>query len=359
MSERRTQRIVIIDDHPMLRKGVRQLVDLSSEMEIVGETNDGEHGLVLVREMAPDLVLLDLNMPGKSGLETLRELKAEKPAPKVVIFTVSDASDDVVAAMSEGADGYLLKDMDPEELLKKLGEVVQGKFVISPKIADFLNALPVPPQRRIVIVDDHPLLRRGLQQLASLSPDMEVIGEADNGEKGIALAQKLEPDLVLLDLNMPGMDGLETLHALKQLKPAPKVVILTVSDAQEDVLAAMEGGADGYLLKDMDPEEILDHIRQLMVGHLVMSPKVAECLARAVRSGKQQEKGLDLEGLTEREREILKHISNGESNKVIARELSIAEATVKVHVKHLLKKLGLKSRVEAAVWAVSHAHERE
>ena len=211
--------------------------------------------------------------------------------------------------------------------------------------------------QRIVIIDDHPLLRKGLQQLADLSPEVEIIGESDNGEQGLASVQALQPDLVLLDLNMPGMNGLETLNALKQLEPAPKVVILTVSDAQEDVVAALRGGADGYLLKDMDPEELLNKLHELAEGRLVMSPNIAECLALALRAENPRAQESGPAGLTEREREILIHISGGESNKVIARKLHIAEATVKVHVKHLLKKLGLKSRVEAAVWAITHKSE--
>jgi len=211
--------------------------------------------------------------------------------------------------------------------------------------------------QRIVVIDDHPLLRKGLQQLADLSPDIEIIGESDSGEQSLVMVQELRPDLVLLDLNMPGINGLETLNALKQLKPAPKVAILTVSDAQEDVVAALRGGADGYLLKDMDPEELLNKLRDLAQGRLVMSPSIAECLALALRAENLKAQNPEPVGLTVREREILTHISGGESNKVIARKLHIAEATVKVHVKHLLKKLGLKSRVEAAVWVVTHKNK--
>ncbi|MCP4286604.1 MAG: two-component system response regulator NarL [Gammaproteobacteria bacterium] len=208
--------------------------------------------------------------------------------------------------------------------------------------------------QRIIIIDDHPLLRKGLQQLIDLSPDIEIVGETDSGEKGLAMVQDLQPDLVLLDLNMPGMNGLETLIALKQLKPAPKVAILTVSDTQNDVMAALRGGADGYLLKDMDPEELLNKLHELVEGRLVMSPNIAECLALALRSENQSAQISEAEELTERERDILVHISGGKSNKLIARKLDIAETTVKVHVRHMLKKLGLKSRVEAAVWAVTH-----
>jgi two-component system nitrate/nitrite response regulator NarL len=357
MSERKVQRIVIIDDHPLLRKGLQQLADLSPEVEIIGESDNGEQGLASVQALQPDLVLLDLNMPGMNGLETLNALKQLEPAPKVVILTVSDAQEDVVAALRGGADGYLLKDMDPEEFLHRLCEVEDGGPILSPKIAERLGESLHAEVQRIVIIDDHPLLRKGLQQLTDLSPDLDIVGETDNGELGLVMVQELQPDLVLLDLNMPGMNGLETLHALKQLEPAPKVVILTVSDAQEDVVAALRGGADGYLLKDMDPEELLNKLHELAEGRLVMSPNIAECLALALRAENPKVRASEPVGLTEREREILIHISGGESNKVIARKLHIAEATVKVHVKHLLKKLGLKSRVEAAVWAITHKSE--
>ncbi|MES9828101.1 MAG: two-component system response regulator NarL [Candidatus Thiodiazotropha sp.] len=208
--------------------------------------------------------------------------------------------------------------------------------------------------QRIVIIDDHPLLRKGLQQLAELSPDIEIIGEADSGPEGIAMVSELEPDLVLLDLNMPEMNGLEVLAQLKSGASTSRVVMLTVSNAEEDVVAALRSGADGYLLKDMKPTQLMQKLREVAEGRIALSPNVAECLARAMQAEGARDTASSTLDLTERECEILIHISEGESNKVIARTLSIAESTVKVHVKHLLKKLGLKTRVEAAVWAVTH-----
>ncbi len=357
MNTFKAQRIVIIDDHPLLRKGLRQLAELSPEVDIIGESGNGKQGLAAVRTLKPDLVLLDLNMPGMKGLETLDALKQLEPTPRVVILTVSDAREDVVAALRGGADGYLLKDMDPEELLHQLCEPNDGKPVLSPKIAQCLDESLHTRVQRIVIIDDHPLLRKGLRQLTELSPEFNIVGEADNGTQGLAMVRKLQPELVLLDLNMPGMNGLETLQILKRREPAPKVAILTVSDAQEDVVAALRGGADGYLLKDMDPEELLNKLHELIKDHLVMSPNIAERLALGLRAESLKMRKPGLVELTDREREILIHISSGESNKVIARKLRIAEATVKVHVRHLLKKLGLKSRVDAAVWAVTHKEE--
>ncbi|MES9899460.1 MAG: two-component system response regulator NarL [Sedimenticola sp.] len=208
--------------------------------------------------------------------------------------------------------------------------------------------------QRMIVIDDHPLLRKGLQQLADLSPDIEIIGETDNGAEGLSLVQELCPDLVLLDLNMPGMNGLETLAALKKMDIETRVVILTVSNAEEDIVSALRSGADGYLLKDMDPEDLLTKFQEVAEGRVVMSPNIAECLARSMQATGRNEQQQNARELTSREHEILLHIRDGESNKIIGRNLNIAEATVKVHVKNLLKKLSLKSRVEAAVWAVNN-----
>jgi len=209
-----------------------------------------------------------------------------------------------------------------------------------------------PQPATLLLVDDHPLLRKGLIQLVDLDDSLAVIAEADNGHDALALAIKHDPDLILLDLNMQGMDGLETLKAMREAQISARIIILTVSDNNEDVVCAISYGADGYLLKDMEPEDILKKIKQAAVGKMVISEKVTHILAGAIRKGDNQRSNM-LARLTSRERDILKQIAKGLSNKLIARELNISDGTVKVHVKHILKKLNLRSRVEAAVWMVS------
>lgn len=205
----------------------------------------------------------------------------------------------------------------------------------------------------ILMVDDHPLLRKGLNQLIELEDDLTVVGEASSGKEGIDLALALEPDLITLDLNMQGMDGLETLKQLRDKHVDSRIIMLTVSDNEEDVVEAVRSGADGYLLKDMDPEEIVDKLREAALGKMVMSSKLTEVLASALRKP-ERAGSRELASLTSRELEILKLIAKGMSNKLIARELDITDGTVKVHVKHFLKKLNLRSRVEAAVWMINH-----
>ncbi|MDN3522994.1 two-component system response regulator NarL [Halomonas ramblicola] len=210
----------------------------------------------------------------------------------------------------------------------------------------------------ILIIDDHPLLRRGVTQLLELEDDLVLAGETGEPAEGVRLARELDPDLVLLDLNMPGMNGIETLKRLRDDGFAGRIVIFTVSDNEEDVVDALQAGADGYLLKDMDPDEMVRQLRQATLGRMVISESLTALLAEALRHQRSKPAAPDIHSLTQREREILGELAAGLSNKMIARKLDITEGTVKVHVKHLLKKLNLRSRVEAAVWAVQEGLDR-
>ncbi|HII2743255.1 TPA: two-component system response regulator NarL [Escherichia coli] len=191
----------------------------------------------------------------------------------------------------------------------------------------------------ILLIDDHPMLRTGVKQLISMAPAITVVGEASNGEQGIELAESLDPDLILLDLNMPGMNGLETLDKLREKSLSGRIVVFSVSNHEEDVVTALKRGADGYLLKDMEPEDLLKALHQAAAGEMVLSEALTPVLAASLRANRATT-----------ERDILKLIAQGLPNKMIARRLDITESTVKVHVKHMLKKMKLKSRVEAAVW---------
>ncbi|MFO1423583.1 MAG: two-component system response regulator NarL [Candidatus Competibacteraceae bacterium] len=209
----------------------------------------------------------------------------------------------------------------------------------------------------VLVIDDHPLMRKGILQLIALEDSLRVVGEAGDGRQGLELARRLQPDLILLDLNMRGLSGLDTLKALKAADLDVRVIILTVSDHEDDVVAALRAGADGYLLKDMEPEDVLDSLKVAAQGRMALGERVTEILADALRH-ESQPRPADSARLTEREREILSLIAVGHSNKLIARELKITEGTVKVHVKHLLRKLDLASRVEAAIWAVKNGFRK-
>jgi two-component system, NarL family, nitrate/nitrite response regulator NarL len=207
-----------------------------------------------------------------------------------------------------------------------------------------------PDPQTILIVDDHPLFRKGVIQLVQAAPEFKFVGEAANGKDGIGLAHALKPDMILLDLNMKDMNGVEVLKAIRDAGLDSRVIMLTVSDHADDLVSALQAGADGYLLKDMEPEDLMAHLTEAARGKIAITDRLTQLLAASLRDMGRPRSPAEA-GLTDQESKILEHIAEGKSNKLIARELNITEGTVKVHVKHLLKKLNLRSRVEAAVWA--------
>lgn len=203
---------------------------------------------------------------------------------------------------------------------------------------------------RVFLIDDHPMLRRGLRQLLGLEDDFEVIGEASHGIEALNLCPVLQPDLIMLDDNMPCLSGIETLRRLRQSGYGGKVLIYSVSDADDCVRSALRHGANGYLLKDTEPLELLTQIRSAMRGKTVVSTPLDTTL-NSLPAVAELPLAMDL---TAREQEVLQLIADGNSNKMIGYHLGITEGTVKVHVKNVLQKLGLRSRVEAAIWVMNH-----
>ena len=203
----------------------------------------------------------------------------------------------------------------------------------------------------VMIVDDHPLMRRGIRQLLELDPTFNVVAEASSGSEAIALASRAQPDVILLDLNMKGLSGLDTLKALRNEGVDARIIILTVSDSRSDVYALVDAGADGYLLKDSEPETLLSQIHQAASGKNVFSDIISEYLAS------RTELTDPFADLTERELDVLQEVARGLSNKQIASQLHISEETVKVHIRNLLRKLHVRSRVAATVLYLEHKNQ--
>ncbi|MDD1793079.1 response regulator [Enterovibrio makurazakiensis] len=195
----------------------------------------------------------------------------------------------------------------------------------------------------VLLVDDHPLMRKGISQLLKFEPEFSNITEASNGADAIAEVSRCEPDLIVLDLNMKGLSGLDTLKALRSEGCTATIIILTVSDNPNDIHAIVEAGGDGYLLKDSEPEELIDKLKAAMTGQKAFSEQVTALLSSS------KEHVSPFQQLTERELEILQQVAKGFRNKQIGENLYISESTVKVHLKNLLKKLGVDSRVAATV----------
>ncbi len=196
---------------------------------------------------------------------------------------------------------------------------------------------------RILLVDDHPLMRRGMRQLLSTDDELVVVGEVSSGLEALEFASRELPDLIMLDLNMKGLSGLDTLQALRKEGIDSRVAILTVSDAHNDIFSLIDAGADGYLLKDSDPELLLQQIKNIAKGKIELSDSVRQAL-ETHRKGESP-----LNGITNRERDVLNLVAKGLSNKQVALELHISEETVKVHIRNLLRKLNVHSRLAATI----------
>jgi NarL family two-component system response regulator LiaR len=206
---------------------------------------------------------------------------------------------------------------------------------------------------RVLIVDDHSVVRMGLRMFFDLQPDIEVVGEAADGSEGVAMARRLEPDVVLMDLLMPNMDGITAIGRIKAERPETEIVTMTSFIEEEKVTSALEAGASGYVLKDAEAEEVAQAVRAAYAGEVHLDPAVARLLAQRLRTRKSPEDELT-EPLTDREKDVIRLLGQGMSNKEIGSALFITERTARTYVSNILGKLGLASRTQAALYAVEH-----
>ena len=209
---------------------------------------------------------------------------------------------------------------------------------------------------RVLLVDDHTLFRSGIKSLLQRNEDFEVVGEAGDGLEGIKRARSLAPDVVLLDLHMPGVSGLEAVKVIAEEMPAVRILMLTVSEDAEDLMEALRSGASGYLLKNIETDVLVDAIRRTAQGDSVVSQQMTAKLIQGVRTPPRADPVIERDRFSPRERDILSCLAQGASNKEIARSLDLAESTVKIHVQNIFKKLNMSSRVQVALYAVEHGY---
>jgi two-component system nitrate/nitrite response regulator NarL len=211
---------------------------------------------------------------------------------------------------------------------------------------------------KILLVDDHTLFRSGIKLLLQRNPEFEIVGEASDGLDGVKRAKQLRPDVVLMDLNMAGLSGLEAMQLIVEDMPEVAVLMLTVSEEAEDLSTALKNGARGYLLKNIEADYLTQAIKRAAAGEAVIADSMTAKLVMQFRSGMNAPTVVEKEKLTPRERETMVCVARGESNKEIARNLNVAESTVKIHVQNILKKLNLSSRVQIAVYAVERGLDK-
>jgi two-component system response regulator DegU len=226
-----------------------------------------------------------------------------------------------------------------------------------------MEGLQVPPIR-VLIADDHALLREGLRRILELEPDLEVVGEASDGEEALQKAKELLPNVILMDIHMPGMGGLEATRAIREHVPSADIIVLTIHDGDEYVVEMVNAGAKGYVLKDVEPATVVEAIHRVHEGESFIPSDLMvkvfrefqriSAYQRGISDAPTDHPGVQDERLTARELEVLQHIVYGETNKEIAASLFISEKTVKNHVTNILRKLGLSDRTQAAVYALRH-----
>jgi DNA-binding NarL/FixJ family response regulator len=219
------------------------------------------------------------------------------------------------------------------------------------------DASPRTEPIRTMIVDDHALFRRGLEMVLEVEPDIDLVGQASDGAEAVEKAAESLPDIVLMDIRMPRSNGIEACRAMKEAAPSSKIVILTISDEEEDLFEAIRAGASGYLLKDIPLDEVADTVRAVHGGQSLINPSMAgklltEFAALARRDDEERAQEVPAPRLTEREMQVLKLVARGMNNRDIAKELFISENTVKNHVRNILEKLQIHSRMEAVMVAV-------
>jgi DNA-binding NarL/FixJ family response regulator/class 3 adenylate cyclase len=294
---------------PLFRAARLQALANGGETFLSGSTVDELGG-----ELPPGTLLRDL------GAQRLRDV----PEPERVFSLVHTSR-----ARPDDSDG------------QQASENGQGKSIVTDEEG------PI----RVLLVDDHAVVRRGLRGFLELLKDFDVVGEAENGREGVAAAERLVPDVILMDLLMPEMGGLEAIAAIKQVHPEIEIVAVTSFIEEEKVTSALEAGASGYLLKDAEAEEVAQAIRAAYNGEVHLDPAVSRLLAQRMRQRKDAE---PVEPLTAREKEVLSQLAKGAANKEIAYELGITERTARTHVSNILGKLGLASRTQAALYAVEN-----
>lgn len=348
-SPRKTARslsVMVVDDHPMWRRTMKQVLEEEGAAKVVAEASDGEEALRLAASVKPQVVVMDINLPGLSGTEATRRLLKKHPSAKVIALSASEEKADVVEAVRAGVSGYLPKTTEPADLVDAIRRIYAGEMVFPPKLAEVvlaeLRGEPLDEPLRVAIADGSTLFREGLARVLE-EEEFEVVGRAGNLTDLLRLIAATQPEVVLTDINLPPRDSSssdsDVVRAIRDRLPAAAILVLSQnvdSEAASSLLSTGRGGV-GYLLKDRvsDVEQLAEAIRRVANEESVLDPEVAGGLVR------QRPERNPLDELTARELEVLALMAEGRSNQAISERLFFSPKAAEAHVRNIFTKLGL------------------
>jgi DNA-binding NarL/FixJ family response regulator len=334
--------VAVVDDDARMRHSIGNLLESAGHRAAMFSSADE-----FVHAGPPaeaKCLVLDVRMPGIDGLQLQHLLKAIRPGIHVIFVTAH--YDEAVRrrAMEQGAAHFLRKPFDGAELLRTVDECMESDSEYGNRsIRNFLETARMKPDNiiRIMTVDDHHLIREGIATVIDNQPDMRQVSQASSGPEAIRQYREHRPDITLMDLRLPGLSGIDAMMAIRSEFPEARIVILTTFDGDVEVQRALRAGACGYLLKSTPPNELVEAIRQVYAGNKRVQTELATQVAEH----------LGEDGLSTREIEVLEQVVAGLRNREIAKRLFISEETVKIHLKHIMEKLGAKDRTHAAAIA--------
>lgn len=342
---KRALSVMVVDDHPMWRRTLRQVLEEEGRAEVVAEASDGEEALRLAGRVKPQVVVMDINLPGLSGSEATRRLLKRLPSAKVLALSASEERADVVEAVRAGVSGYLPKTTEPAELLDAIQRVHAGEIVFPPALADVvlaeLRGESLDEPLRVLLADGSALFREGLARVLE-EEDFEVLGRAGDLPELLRLIEVTDPQVVLTDIHLsPGVGSSDpnVVRAIRNRQPTAAIIVLSQDvdpEAASSLLHDSEGGV-GYLLKDRvsDVEHLTEAIRRVAKRESVLDPEAALGLV------KPRKEPNPLDELTDREREVLALMAEGRSNQAISERLFFSSKAVEAHVRKIFTKLGL------------------
>jgi len=346
-------RVVIADDHRLLREMLRLTLRQERDIKIVGEAANGLQAIDVISELKPDIVLLDIIMPEMDGIKVLPAIREKSPKTKALMLTAAKDEAKVFKALKAGAKGYLSKDVSISDLIKAIQAVHKGELWVERKLmARFVEGEAIADPKG----EDRP----GKTKEGLTPREQEVLRLLSKGSTNKEIAKalfisELKPDIVLLDIIMPEMDGIKVLPAIREKSPKTKALMLTVAKDEAMIFKALKAGAKGYLSKDVSISDLIKAIQAVHQGELWVERKLmarffeGEAIADPKGEGRP---GKKKEGLTSREQEVLRILSKGSTNKEIAKALFISEKTVKSHLNSIFKKLNVSRRLQAILYAI-------